>query len=437
MHRNSRHAERTREASGLGLHSRILSEYAQDDALWPGGHSRKNGYDRPLSASDMRLQLWVTVSAMPLPWSFPTAASPPTPSPVANSAVNPRATRNLHSHCCARVLRAPKNFHFLKSHPHSVNPHFALRAVARKTPRARSATDNREERYMMLDHTHVHSCFGIHSSFDLRISSFTQAFGSLPNPPGTPWDAAGTQRDRSGLIGTALGPEKDGFLSPLADAPGRITTLQTASYVSGPRNHTPPNSFFPAYRPQPATPAELAPWVPASIPARSVPGHGEIQGRFRGRFGRDLFQPHPTLDKLTTHFQGNLYAWHPPTPAAPNVLFRALRNTYERRIREAMPRQTYVPAPSATPPITPFNPSPLAPQSRPASAPSESGLLACTPTNVLSWPLPRIRNPIAVYRGFVSAPRLPCVPRSRCYILRPRSTACRRTGRRPGGIRQL
>jgi hypothetical protein len=46
------------------------------------------------------------------------------------------------------VLRARKNFHFYKSHPHSVNPHFALRAVARKTRLARSATDNmKEQRY--------------------------------------------------------------------------------------------------------------------------------------------------------------------------------------------------------------------------------------------------------------------------------------------------
>jgi hypothetical protein len=142
----------------------------------------------------------------------------PTLCPVANSAVNPKSTHNLHFHCCAQVLRAPENFHFYKSHPHSVNPHFALRAVARKTPRARSATDNREERYMMFDHTHVHSCFGIHSPLDLRISSFTQALGFPPNPPGTPRDAGATQRDRAGLIGTALGPEKDGLLSPLADA---------------------------------------------------------------------------------------------------------------------------------------------------------------------------------------------------------------------------
>ena len=79
---------------------------------------------------------------------------------------------------------------------------------------------------MMLDHTHVHSCFGILSSFDLRISSFTQAFGFLPIPPGIHRDAGTTQRDRAGLIGTALGPEKDGFLSPLAD------TLATHNHFS-------------------------------------------------------------------------------------------------------------------------------------------------------------------------------------------------------------
>jgi hypothetical protein len=71
----------------------------------------------------------------------------------------------------------------------------------------------------MMPPTLVHSCFGILPSFDLRISSFTQALGFPPNPPGTPRDAAGTQRDPAGLIGTALGPEKDGFLSLLSDAP--------------------------------------------------------------------------------------------------------------------------------------------------------------------------------------------------------------------------
>jgi hypothetical protein len=49
--------------------------------------------------------------------------------------------------CCARLLRARQNFHFSKSHPHSVNPHFALRRAARKTRRARSATDNMKEQY--------------------------------------------------------------------------------------------------------------------------------------------------------------------------------------------------------------------------------------------------------------------------------------------------
>jgi hypothetical protein len=71
----------------------------------------------------------------------------PTLCPVANSAVNPRTTHNLHFDCCAQVLRAPENFHFLKSHPHSTNSTFALRAVARKTPRARSATDNMKEQH--------------------------------------------------------------------------------------------------------------------------------------------------------------------------------------------------------------------------------------------------------------------------------------------------
>jgi hypothetical protein len=45
------------------------------------------------------------------------------------------------------VLRAPKNFHFYKSHPHSTNSTFALRAVARKTLRARSATDKMKEQH--------------------------------------------------------------------------------------------------------------------------------------------------------------------------------------------------------------------------------------------------------------------------------------------------
>jgi hypothetical protein len=96
----------------------------------------------------------------------------------------------------------------------------------------------------MLDHALVHSCFGFHSSFEFRISPFTQVHGSLSNPPRTPWDAAGTQRDGAGLIGTALGPEKDGFLSPLVDAHNRITTFRAASYVSDHRNHTPSKHLF-------------------------------------------------------------------------------------------------------------------------------------------------------------------------------------------------
>ena len=195
----------------------------------------------------------------------------------------------------------------------------------------------------MFDHTHVHSCFDILSSFDLRISSFTQAFGFLPIPPGIHRDAGTTQRDRAGLIGTALGPEKeawfkaglhsrgpeittaklyllccaavtnendrivaarsvtlslpqlnhaekDGFLSPLADAPGRITTLRTASYVSGPRNHTPPNIFF-----------SRVPPTTLNAQRRSDAIHTLPWGDFREildtlwqRFGVAFFQPHPS-----------------------------------------------------------------------------------------------------------------------------------------------
>jgi hypothetical protein len=178
----------------------------------------------------------------------------------------------------------------------------------------------------MFDHTHVHSCFGILSSFDLRISSFTQAFGFPPNPPATPRDAGTTQRDRSGLIGTALGHEKDGFLSPLADASGRINTLRTASYVSGPRNHTPPNIFFSRV---PSTTLNAGAihtlrhcgsnGITVVVRASSLHCNSHRDRLPWGDFGEILatlwprFLSTPSIiHRPITRFQENLYATHPP-----------------------------------------------------------------------------------------------------------------------------
>jgi hypothetical protein len=151
----------------------------------------------------------------------------------------------------------------------------------------------------MFDHTHVHSCFGIHSPFDLRISSFTQAFGFLPIPPGIHRDAGTTQRDRAGLIGTALGPEKDGFLSPLAD------TLATHNHFA--------NSLL-CLRPSKAYPSEhlLSACLPQpSTPARSTRCHGVISGRFWTRIGGAFLNPvhHP---QAHNPFPGKLLCQEPP-----------------------------------------------------------------------------------------------------------------------------
>ena len=63
----------------------------------------------------------------------------------------------------------------------------------------------------MLDHAFVHSVFGIHSSFEFRISSFSRLQG-LPSEP---------TRDQTGPNGTPFGPEKDTILPCPADAKKR------------------------------------------------------------------------------------------------------------------------------------------------------------------------------------------------------------------------
>ena len=133
---------------------------------------------------------------------------------------------------CARALRARKNFHFYKSHPHSVKPHFALRRAARKVRRARSATVNREERFMMSNHAFVHSVFGIHSSFEFRVSSFPQTFRTHGDPAGPVRTSLGPNGTQKGPNGTPFGPEKDTYFH-LSPAPSPlITAFQAAPYVS-------------------------------------------------------------------------------------------------------------------------------------------------------------------------------------------------------------
>ena len=65
----------------------------------------------------------------------------------------------------------------------------------------------------MLDHAFVHSCFGIHSSCALRISSFPTARiphphsslivhpSSFPHSSGLTRDRSGRKRHPTGLIG--------------------------------------------------------------------------------------------------------------------------------------------------------------------------------------------------------------------------------------------
>jgi hypothetical protein len=57
--------------------------------------------------------------------------------------------------------------------------------------------------------TLVHSCCGILSSFEFRISPFTQVPDSLPDSPGTHRNVSGTQRDPTGS-------NRDGFWETVA-----------------------------------------------------------------------------------------------------------------------------------------------------------------------------------------------------------------------------
>ncbi len=112
----------------------------------------------------------------------------------AHFAANSRMDPYFQIVCCARVLRARKNFHFRKAHPHSVHPHFALRAVARQTRRARSATGNRERRVSSFQFP-VSSCqWGCHCRCRFRIRSPTinHQLSTINYPEGTERDGVWT-----------------------------------------------------------------------------------------------------------------------------------------------------------------------------------------------------------------------------------------------------
>ena len=128
----------------------------------------------------------------------------------------------------------------------------------------------------------LHSCFGVHSPFEFRVSSFPQTFRTHEDPAGP----MGTQPDPTGPIGTSLGPngtplghQKD-LVFRLPPTPSQlITALQPASYVSIPRYRNPPKHlFFPRTCPNPSMPRDL--------PARSRlvrRRFGRCSGRGSGR----------------------------------------------------------------------------------------------------------------------------------------------------------
>ena len=144
-----------------------------------------------------------TSACIPTPRGVPPAhPRPPRRQPFSPTEFSRRSTAPKTHNRCAPALRARKNFHFHKSHPHSVEPAFALRRAARKVYRARSATDNmkgatlcsttpwfiRASRFVRHS-LHPHS---LHRSLMTDHRSLPRP---LPDSPGTQRDASGTQRD--------------------------------------------------------------------------------------------------------------------------------------------------------------------------------------------------------------------------------------------------
>jgi hypothetical protein len=161
---------------------------------------------------------------------------------VANSVANSRSSHDLNFYCCAQVLRAPKNSHFYKSHPHSVYPRFALRAVARQTRISRNTTVNREARlprpaqsavlflncirprqrpFVCLGATSraILSTFPLHRSwllFSSALSTINQQRSTAPQPDRT--DPEPT-RDPTGSNRDTFWTRKRHQFPPVANAP--------------------------------------------------------------------------------------------------------------------------------------------------------------------------------------------------------------------------
>ena len=190
----------------------------------------------------------------------------------------------------------------------------------------------------MRDHAFVHSCFGIDSSCEFRISSFPQVHGSRPDPSGSARDPIGPSGTRKGPNGTPFGPGKDILFRLLPMPSPLITILPADPYVPSPQNHElqtffsrapsiaiPHFALFILYFAFPHNPQRPRSLLRGFPTFRRDPT--PVMGRFRGDLGGAsgahwgrFSQPHPSLDKLTTHFQGNLYAWPPSTPSAPNII---------------------------------------------------------------------------------------------------------------------
>ena len=74
-----------------------------------------------------------TSACIPTPRGVPPAhPRPPRRQPFSPTEFSRRSTALKTHNRCAHALRARQNSNFFKSHPHSMNPHFALRALREK-----------------------------------------------------------------------------------------------------------------------------------------------------------------------------------------------------------------------------------------------------------------------------------------------------------------
>ena len=201
----------------------------------------------------------------------------------------------------------------------------------------------------MLDHVFVHSVFGIQSSFEFRISSFSRSFRTINyqpttincSGPGLTRNPSGHKRHQTGLNGTDRGLNGTGkgrLFSPVADTHTTHNRFANSLLFLKPSKPRTPDilSQGTIHRDSPFCTFHFAfcilpgtfnahgacsvgsPQHFGAIRPRSWGDSGEISGALWGRF----FQPHPPLGKLTTHFQGDLYARHPPHHSRQRFLLR-------------------------------------------------------------------------------------------------------------------